>query len=98
MVAMDSLSLLDFSHATIQEAGEQWSINCSPPPSLVARVTAMTWETEDGAELTRSSTDSVVFTAPVNDSQHHQQLVCYSWEGNQMIHALYLTLIVQGMY
>ena len=60
----------------------------SPP------VTALTWETADGLELSRSFSDNVKYNAPVEISQ---KVICYGWDENQEKTPLeFSTLIVHG--
>ena len=60
----------------------------SPP------VTALTWETADGLELSRSFSDNVKYNVPVEISQ---KVICYGWDENQEKTPLeFFTLVVHG--
>ena len=80
--------------AVLQPLGGQWDLTCSPEPNSPVVVTALTWETGDGVELSRSTSDTLHYSAPADISQ---DLICYGWSGDQDKTPLHFyTLIVKG--
>ena len=88
-----SLSLADFTYAALQEVGNHWRLQCT---SDITNTSAVTWETAEGSEVSRSTGGDVVFTEPVEDSQHERELICHVWVGERKIQFLDVTLLVHG--
>ena len=88
-----SLSPVDRTYAALQEVGNLWRLNCT---SNITNTSAVTWETAEGSEVSRSTGEDVVFTEPVEDSQHEKELVCHGWVGERKIQILDVTLLVHG--
>ena len=84
--------------AVLQGAGGQWDVTCSAPSeSSGFYITAMTWETADGRELSRSPhSNSVVYSAPVEATL---EMICYTYTFHPSVQFLqFFVLIAQGKY
>ena len=84
--------------AVLQGAGGQWDVTCSAPSeSSTYYITAMTWETADGRELSRSpNSNSILYSAPVEATL---EMICYAYTVHTSVQFLqFFVLIAQGTY